>query len=150
MGLEQAPPLATELPIITQVRNHHIDAYGHVNNARYLTYLEDARSDIFAQLGCSLEELSAREIQVFLTQVTLNFKKPAVMYDVLRIYGWFVEIRNRRATWWHEIHNEKSGEILLTGTATGLFFRHGKIITIPQDIKKRMLRLHQNNPEQGD
>lgn len=26
-----------------RVRNYHLDGYGHVNNARYLEFLEEAR-----------------------------------------------------------------------------------------------------------
>lgn len=33
------------------VRNYHLDGYGHVNNARYLEFLEEARWTFFQEIG---------------------------------------------------------------------------------------------------
>lgn len=34
------------------VRNYHLDGYGHVNNARYLEFLEEARWTFFKSMAC--------------------------------------------------------------------------------------------------
>lgn len=125
-----------------KVRNHHIDSYGHVNNAKYLTYLEDARTDFFENLGYSLEILADRKIRVYLTDITLRFKRPAQVNDLLEIYGWFIEITNRKATWQHEIIDQQKGKLILTGTATGMFLENGRLVMIPEDIREAMMRLY--------
>lgn len=125
-----------------KVRNHHIDAYGHVNNAQYLTFLEDARTDFFEELGYSLALLAERKIQVFLTEVTIQYKRPAQLLDILEIYGWFIDINNRKATWQHEIYNKETGKLILTGTATGMFLENGRLVTIPEDIRQAMMKLY--------
>lgn len=127
---------------VVKVRNHHIDSYGHVNNAQYLTYLEDARTDFFEELGFGLEILAAQQIQVFLTQMTVQYKRPAQLSDRLEIYGWFIEITNRKATWQHTIYHQKSGKLILTGTATGVFLINGKLSTIPPHIHEAMMKLY--------
>ncbi|MFQ6114834.1 MAG: acyl-CoA thioesterase, partial [bacterium] len=118
------------------------DSYGHVNNAQYLPYLEDARTDFFEELGYGLEALAARKIQVFLTEVTLQYKRPANLSDILEIYGWFIEITNRKATWQHEIYDQQTGRLVLTGTATGMFLENGRLVAIPDDIREAMMRLY--------
>jgi YbgC/YbaW family acyl-CoA thioester hydrolase len=128
--------------MVVKVRNHHIDSYGHVNNAQYLVYLEDARTDFFEELGYGLQVLDARKIQVFLTEVTLKFKSPTTVNDWLEIYGWFIELTNRKATWQHEIYHQESGRLVLTGTATGMFLQNGKLGAIPEDIRKAMMELY--------
>lgn len=121
-----------------KVRNHHIDGYGHVNNAQYLTYLEVARSDFFEEMGFSLKALADRGIQVFLTDLTASFRYPAILGDILDIYGWFIDIRRRKATWGHEIYIQQTNKLIFTGTATGVFLNNGKITTIPRDIVNKM------------
>lgn len=126
---------------LVKVRNHHIDSYGHVNNAQYFTYLEDARTDFFEELGFSLEVLHQRKIQVYLTDVTMRYKHPAKLNDVLEVYGWFIEITNRKATWGHEIYETHSKKLILTGTATGMFLENGRLVVIPRDIREAMQSL---------
>ncbi|MDK4536586.1 acyl-CoA thioesterase, partial [Kingella kingae] len=36
-------------PLIISVLNYHLDGYAHVNNARYLEFLEAARWHFFAE-----------------------------------------------------------------------------------------------------
>ncbi len=127
---------------LVKVRNHHIDAYGHVNNAQYLTYLEDARTDFFEELGYSLARLADRRIQVHLTEVTLQYRRPAQLMDILEIYGWFIEIDKRKATWQHEIYNKETGKLIVTGTATGMFLENGKLSTVPSDIREAMMTIY--------
>lgn len=134
--------MGTKKKTVVKVRNHHIDSYGHVNNAQYLIYLEDARTDFFEELGYSLEVLAERNIRVYLTDITVKYKNAARVNDLLEIYGWFIEITNRKATWQHEIYNLKTGKLVLTGTATGVFLQNGRLITIPQDIKEAMRQLY--------
>lgn len=141
--------MAEKMKSVIKVRNHHIDGYGHVNNAQYLTYLEDARTDFFEELGFSLAELAKRRIQVHLTQITLQYRRPARIFDYLEIYGWFIEINKRRATWGHEVYNRDTGKLLLSGTATGMFLENGKLITIPDDIREAMLKMYLPNSKIG-
>lgn len=125
-----------------KVRNHHIDSYGHLNNAQYFTFLEDARTDFFEELGLSLKVLAERHIQVFLTAVSLQYKRPAQLSDVLDIYGWFIDINTRSATWQHDIYNQSTGKLVATGTATGMFLVNGKLAAIPPDIRDAMMTLY--------
>jgi len=139
MGLSIAMP--QKMKTTVKVRNHHIDAYGHVNNARYLNYLEDARSDFFEELGVGLHLLAERGIHVVLTDVTASFRYPAKLGDLLDVYGWFIDISTRKATWGHEIRQAASGKTVMTGTATGVFLQRDRIITIPADVRQVMASL---------
>ncbi len=141
--------MGEKMKTTVKVRNHHIDSYGHVNNAQYLTFLEDARTDFFEELGYSLSVLAQRNVQVFLTEVTLQYKRPAELLDVLEIYGWFIEIANRKATWQHEIYKKGDKKLILAGTATGMFLENGQLVTIPGDIRQAMMKLYIPNDRQN-
>ncbi len=125
-----------------KVRNYHVDSYGHVNNAQYLHYLEDARTDFFEELGYTLPELGRRDIFIFITESHLEYQKPARMGDSLLVYGWFKHLSSRKAVWQHEVYNAGNKELVLTGSITGLFLHHDKIISIPKDIRTAMNEIY--------
>ena len=61
------------------IHNFHLDGYGHVNNARYLEFLEQARWHYFQQLNMS--EICAKfnwlwYIWIFSTVKQLSAMKP--------------------------------------------------------------------------
>ncbi len=65
-----------------EIRFADLDAYGHVNNATYLTFLKNARVKLFERcynnfLGSALMFLVVR--------VECDFKRPIEMYDPLFI-----------------------------------------------------------------
>jgi len=60
-----------------KVRGYHLDVYQHVNNARYLEFLEEARWD-----GLEQEEgfqwMTANRIAFVVVNININYRRPAV------------------------------------------------------------------------
>lgn len=79
-----------------RVRFHEIDALGHVNNAAYLNYLEQAAIDHAALVGLNRERL--RELGgVFVARRhEVVFLRAALAGDVLRIVTWLDEPHGAR------------------------------------------------------
>jgi len=64
------------------------DAGGVVYHARYLQFLERARSDWLTELGISQTRLRNEEGLVFaVTRVEIDFRKPARLEDELAVSG---------------------------------------------------------------
>lgn len=63
------------------VRNYHLDGYGHVNNARYLEFLEEARWAFFEERGL-LHELS--DLMLIVARIDIRYSRPVVEGDVLQ------------------------------------------------------------------
>ena len=75
-----------------RVRNYHLDGYGHVNNARYLEFLEEARWTFFEQHGL----LSAlKGIMLVVARADIRYRRPAVEGDELRFEGRLKEMTSR-------------------------------------------------------
>ncbi len=120
-----------------KVRNHQIDSYGHVNNASYLLYLEDARSDFFEYMGYSLGKLKEMDIYVFITEIKIKYIKPAFLDDIITVTGNFINIGKVRATWLQRIF--KNDVKIVEAFVQGAFLNgNGKIIKIPEFIKQNM------------
>ena len=67
-----------------KVRGYHLDLYRHVNNARYLEFLEEARWSFLESKG-NLDYLHERGYTFALVNININYRRPAYMGETLRI-----------------------------------------------------------------
>lgn len=65
------------------VRSTDIDINAHVNNAKYLEYLEWGREDFYEQAQLPYDALLAQEIITMTVNVNLNYRKEARLNDAL-------------------------------------------------------------------
>ncbi|WP_432721802.1 thioesterase family protein [Jeongeupia wiesaeckerbachi] len=65
-----------------KVRGYHLDLYGHVNNARYLEFLEEARWGALEAHG-DLDWFMQRQLALVVSRIDIRYKRPATMGDVL-------------------------------------------------------------------
>ncbi|MDR5674401.1 Acyl-CoA thioesterase FadM [Halalkaliarchaeum sp. AArc-CO] len=71
----------TEFTTDVQVRFRDLDAYGHVNNAVYVTYLEQARVEYLRTvLGAGIGELD-----VVLASLSVDYRKPVTDADSVEV-----------------------------------------------------------------
>ncbi len=67
-----------------KIRGYHLDFYGHVNNARYLEFLEEGRWSLF-ESRFNLKEWQARGLAFFVVNINISYRKPASLGDVLEV-----------------------------------------------------------------
>lgn len=67
-----------------KVRGYHLDLYGHVNNARYLEFLEEARWRMI-EGSANLQAWKERGLGFVVVKITINYRRAAVLDDVLEI-----------------------------------------------------------------
>jgi len=71
-----------------RVRTYECDAYGHVNNANYLHYLEYARHELLRDAGFDYLAMIKAGYGIYVAKITIEYKKPAVTDDELLIKSW--------------------------------------------------------------
>jgi len=79
------------------VRGYHLYGYGHVNNARYLEFLEEAR---WARLG-ERDELAwwqARGLAFVIARLAIDYRAPAGLGDDLSVTVALGELSARSGT----------------------------------------------------
>lgn len=86
----------------TKVRGYHIDVYGHVNHARYLEFLEEARWSLTETMN-AMEVMQAEELGQIVTNINITYRQPAVFGDELRIESKLTRLRSREGTIRQEI-----------------------------------------------
>ncbi len=79
-----------------RVRGYHIDFFGHVNNARYLEFLEEARWRFFEEPGGRIA-FSRLNMDFVVANINISYRHAAVMGDDLTIETHMKEIRRSSA-----------------------------------------------------
>ena len=67
-----------------KVRGYHLDLYGHVNNARYLEFLEAARWDMLESRR-ALDWFMQQGYALVVSRIDIRYLRPATMGDTLQI-----------------------------------------------------------------
>jgi len=67
-----------------KVRGYHLDVYQHVNNARYLEFLEEARWQWLEDVD-AFHWLMDKKLAFVVVNININYRRPAVLGDVLHI-----------------------------------------------------------------
>lgn len=81
-GLAEGPQGAFALPL--RVYYQHTDAGGVVYHARYLDFMEAARTELLHRLGFDLAELAGREHVLFIVyRMEVDYRRPARLDDMI-------------------------------------------------------------------
>lgn len=80
-----------------KVRLYEMDTLGHVNNAVYLHYLEQAAYEHSTAVGFSDEQTRALGGQWIVRQHEIEYLRPAMAGDILQVVTWAVEFKGARA-----------------------------------------------------
>lgn len=68
-----------------RVRSYECDAYGHVNNAVYLNYLEYARGEYLKAIGFPYQQAIASGYGLYVARIAIDYKSPAFPEEDLKI-----------------------------------------------------------------
>jgi thioesterase-3 len=77
-----------------KVRGYHLDMYGHVNNARYLEFLEEARWALMEEQP-AVAGLHARGLSFVVVNINIDYRRPATNGDELTIASRLAHVGNR-------------------------------------------------------
>lgn len=80
-----------------RVRGYHEDRFGHVNNARYLEFLEEGRWSYLEKRG-PLGGFGPLGVLPVVVQLSIVYRRPAIAGDVLEVETQISEVGRRRFT----------------------------------------------------
>lgn len=103
------------------IRESHLDSFGHVNNAMYLTLLEEARWDIITKRGYGLAEVHKEKIGPIILEVNLKFQRELRNREVITIKSGVLKHSGKISVLRQVILNEKGEEAAVADFVIGLF-----------------------------
>ena len=126
------------------VRFGDCDGLGHVNNAMYYTYMEEAREDIFRIFNPSMK-LEAWNLIVVSTRC--DYLRQVGFAEKLTIYTWISRLGNSSFTVDHALSNQ-NGEWVARGQAVLIGYDYkGEQSNPLTDTIQQALKTHMEAPE---
>ena len=125
-----------------KIRHYEADAYGHVNHANFVHYLEVARLEALESLGISLQEMRRQGYLIVATDLSVKFHAPAVPGEMLEILTRIRELGNVRSVWVQEMREAESQRLVVTAEVTGVFVTEsGRPVRIPPAFHDKLTAL---------
>ena len=125
------------------VRFRDCDPMGHVNNAVYLTYLEQARFAHWRHLwGLDFEHLPNGRPGVILARVEIDYRAPAKYGDALEIRIFLEKIGRTSFTYAYDIIDQAARTIANARTVQVMYdYNASHPIPVPDDIRRTLNEL---------
>jgi acyl-CoA thioester hydrolase len=120
-----------------EVRYGDLDPQGHVNNARYLTYMEQARIAYIHHLGL-WQGGSFMDIGIILADVQVTFLAPILFGEQTKVWLRVTRLGNKSITAEYLLEGAKTGQKYATGLTVlvAYDYRKNQSIPIPENWRK--------------
>ncbi|MEQ6917651.1 acyl-CoA thioesterase [Halomonas aquatica] len=129
--------------VTLRVRGYHLDGYGHVNNARYLEFLEEGRWAYFDERP-GLAAFLARGDRAFVAvNLNIDYRRAAVAGDDLEVLTRLSEIGSRRACIHQEVRRVCDTKLVARADITFVLLDVAaeRAVAIDGEIREIMARL---------
>ncbi len=100
-----------------RVRGYHLDLYGHVNNARYLEFLEEARWGFLEEVR-PLSWWHDQGLSFIVASITVNYRRPAGLGVDLEIRSRMARIGGRSAIIHQDVVDAATGAAIADADVT--------------------------------
>ena len=123
-----------------EVRYGDLDPQGHVNNAKYLTFFEQARVRYMIHLGLYAQDQSFKKVGVIVADVHLAFLTPIHFDDDVKVGVRISKLGNKSMTVEQSIVNNVSGLEMAKGEVVTVTFDYAvqNTISIPEEWRNKI------------
>lgn len=117
---------------------HHTDCGGVVYYAKYLEFLEDARTGFFENRGILIKELVKQGMQFVVARQEIDYKAPAFYGDILSIDTRVTEVGRLKLDFTYEIKNQNNQIVSTARTVIVCVNGNFKPQAIPEETRKKL------------
>ncbi|MEL7966604.1 thioesterase family protein [Vreelandella neptunia] len=125
-----------------RVRGYHLDGYGHVNNARYLEFMEEGRWDFFDQHPEMIKELHQAGRAFVVVNLNIDYLAAARQGDDLEVMTGIIDVGERSGLCHHRIVR-KDGTVIARADLTFVLLdmRANKAAAIEGEVREALAAL---------
>ena len=135
MATEPSPISET----LVRVNYSETDQMGVVYHARYLVWLDVARTEHLRRGGMSYRELEASGLRLAVSEVAVRYRQPARYDDPIRIRCWVREVASRRVDFGYAIEHADDGRLLATASTSLLALDSSMALTrLPEAVRQAL------------
>ena len=114
MATERSPISET----LVRVNYSETDQMGVVYHARYLVWLDVARTEHLRRSGMSYRQLEDSGLRLAVSEVAVRYRQPARYDDPIRIRCWVRDVASRRVDFGYAIQHADDGRLLATASTS--------------------------------
>ena len=120
-----------------EVRYGDLDPQGHVNNAKYLTYFEQARISYVIHLGL-WDGLSFLDVGIILAEAQVTFRAPVLFAQKIQVGVGVTRLGNKSLTMEYCLEDAHTRQELAVGSTVlvAYDYRTGLTIPLPADWRE--------------
>lgn len=121
-----------------KIHYHDTDCGGVVYYSNYLKFMEEARTDYFAQRGLSIKDLAAQGTMFVIARVEIDYKFPAFYGDLLDISTVFTGIHRVKIEVEHEVKNQDGKVVCRSKTLMVCVDKNIEPKAIPEEVREKL------------
>lgn len=123
-----------------KVRGYHLDGYQHVNNARYLEFMEEARWDYLDQTG-AFQYFHEANLAFVIVNINIDYKFPAIQGNTIEVNSEIQEKGNTSFLFRQTGINTTNNQLIFDATVVFVLIdkKTGKPIRPSEEAKNVLL-----------
>ncbi len=120
-----------------QIKESHLDTFGHVNHATYLQILEEIRWDIISERGFSIEDIQRTQIGPVILEFNIKYKRELKNREKIKVESQVTKIMKKLMSFEQIIFNSEGKVAIEAVMLIGMFdLKERKLLTPNQDFYK--------------
>ena len=119
-----------------KVRGFHCDLYQHVNNARYLEFLEEARWS-YTEQAPELMNLESKGLAFIVAAISIEYKRPVGLGETVEVRSEMGSFESKRAVMHQQVYNQATGKIVADAKVSFAIIDLKTGRAVPMDEKLR-------------
>ncbi len=125
-----------------EVRYGDLDPQGHLNNAKYLTYFEQARVAYLVNLELFEKGLSFLEIGMIIADIHLVFRAPVLWETPVKVGAAITKTGNKSFVFSQSVIHAQTGEVFATGEVIMVAYNYHteKTMRLPDEWREKIAR----------
>jgi acyl-CoA thioester hydrolase len=96
---------------IFRVRHYECDAYGHLNHANYLRYMQETAFDVSAAVGYDMARYEELGTLWLIHETDIEYLRPLVYGDSVEVRTWVLDCQRVRSRRVYEFYHTVTGEL---------------------------------------
>ena len=120
---------------LVRVNYSEVDQMGVVYHARYVVWLDVARTEHLRRAGMSYREVEARGFRLAVGELRIRYRQAARYDDQVRVRCWVRDLGSRRVTFGYALEEVERGTLLATAETAMISLSHDhRPARLPDDI----------------
>ena len=127
---------------IFKIRTFHTDAFGHVNNSKYLELLEEARWQFAEHIGL-IPMLTEHNLGFIIIDLSVRFRVPIVEGDTIQVFTSLITLGSASGDVKQLVHRQGNKQVALKAMYHFILIDRntGRSVPIESEIRDLLLKI---------